>query len=420
MKEVSFKGGVLHLEGASLARLAKQYGTPLYVYSLKAILENFGRIKSAFAAIDPLIAYSAKANTNGAILRALARQGAGLDVVSGGELIRGLKAGIPAARIIFAGVGKTEQEISLAIENGIRAFNIESLPEAEQIAKVARRLKKTARANLRINPDVDAHTHAYISTGKKENKFGINFDQALEIFAAAANLKGLQLDGIHVHIGSEILETVPHLKALKRVKSLIDTLRQRGHAISMVNLGGGFGIGYGDREEPMDVPGLAKKLIPVLASMDCEVAFEPGRSIVGNAGLLLTQVLYVKDGSLKKFVIVDAGMNDLIRPSLYDAYHRIVRVREDRGEKAEKVDVVGPICESGDFFAKDRKLSPMVQGDLLAIYDAGAYGFAMSSRYNSRPTVAEVLVHKGKAHLVRERETVDDLMAKERIPEFLK
>lgn len=420
MKEVRFRNNTLHLEGANLQRLAKQYGTPLYVYSLGAILDNFRALNNAFAPISALMAYSAKANTNGAILRALASEGAGLDVVSGGELVRGLKAGIPAARIIYAGVGKTEDEIVLAITKGIRAFNIESLPEAEQIARIARRLKKTARANLRINPDVDAHTHAYISTGKKENKFGINFDQALGIFAHAAKLKGLRLDGIHVHIGSEILETSPHLEALKRVKELVDALREQGHTISMVNLGGGFGIGYGDKEKPLDVARLAKRLIPVLKTMDCEVAFEPGRSIAGNAGLLLTRVLYVKKGTVKRFAIVDGGMNDLIRPSLYDAYHKIERVRESKGERKQKIDVVGPICESGDFFAKDRPLPPVEQGDLLAVYDAGAYGFAMSSRYNSRPLPAEVLVHGRQAHLIRERETLRDLTKLERIPDFLK
>ncbi len=420
MKEIAYQKGTLHLESASLEKLAKTYGTPLYVYSLKAILENFRRVRDAFQAVSPLVAYSAKANTNGAILRALAKEGAGLDVVSGGELARGLKAGIPPEKIIYAGVGKTAQEIQFAIESGIRAFNIESVPEAEQIARIARKLKKTARANLRINPDVDAHTHAYISTGKKENKFGINFDQALDIFAAIAGLKGLVLDGIHAHIGSEILKTTPHLEALERLHELIEALRAKGHAIRMLNLGGGFGIGYGDNEKPLDVPALGRKLMPVLQSLDCEVAFEPGRSVVGDAGLLLTRVLYVKKGSAKEFVIVDGGMNDLIRPSLYGSYHRIQTVSEPNGSRARKVDVVGPICESGDFFAKDRPLPPLEEGDLLAVFDAGAYGFAMSSRYNSRPAPAEVLVSKGKAHLIRERETLDDLTSREIIPDILR
>jgi len=420
MREVEFKSGVLHLEGASLERIAKRFGTPLYVYSLKAVLENFHRICRAFEKANPLIAYSAKANSNGAILRALAREGAGLDIVSGGELERGLRAGFPAERIIYAGVGKTEAEIVAALQAGIRAFNMESVAEAEAISRIARRMKKRAPALLRINPDVDPDTHDYITTGKKEKKFGINFEQAVEAFERAAALPGLEVMGLHAHIGSEILKPAPHAEALDRLAGLIETLRARGHLIRQLNLGGGFGIGYADEEKPLDVNALARRIIPTIKGLGCEIVFEPGRSIVGNAGLLLTRVVYIKEGAVKRFAIVDGGMNDLIRPSLYGAYHRIERVRAIQKEKRHHYDVVGPICESADFFAKDRLLPELASGDLLAVYDAGAYSMAMASTYNSRPLLAEVLVRGGKAYLTRERQTVADLTRQERIPEFLK
>jgi diaminopimelate decarboxylase len=421
MRELEFKNGALRLEGVDLERLARRFGTPLYAYSLKAVLENFRRVRDAFRPVDALVAYSAKANSNGAILRALAREGAGLDIVSGGELARGRKAGIPAERVIYAGVGKTEEEIAAGIRAGIRAFNIESPAEGERIAAVARRLKRPARAALRINPDVDAQTHHYITTGKKENKFGINFDQAIAVFERIAAHKGLTLDGLHAHIGSEILKPGPHAQALERLVELIEALRARGHTIRSLNLGGGFGIGYGDREKPLDVSALARRIVPTLKATGCEIVFEPGRSIVGNAGLLLTRVTYIKEGSVKRFAIVDAGMSDFIRPSLYDGYHRIARARAARtGERRRRVDVVGPICESGDFFAKDRLLPPLEAGDLLAVLDTGAYGMAMASHYNSRPLPAEALVRGSRAHLIRERETMADLTRRERIPDFLR
>ena len=420
MREIEFKNGALRLEGADLESLARRFGTPLYVYSLKAIRENYRRIRRAFGPLRPVIAYSAKANSNGAILRALAREGAALDIVSGGELERGLRAGFPPQRIFFAGVGKTKGEIAAALRAGIRAFNIESPAEAEQIARIARRLRKPAPALLRINPDVDAKTHDYISTGKKEKKFGINFDLAVEVFERVKALPGLDLLGLHAHIGSEILQPAPHAQALKRLAQLIDRLRARGHSIRCLNLGGGFGIGYGDRQKPLDVEALAQRLLPTLRRLGCEAAFEPGRAIVGNAGLLLTRVIYIKDGSAKRFAIVDAGMNDLIRPSLYGAHHRIERVRQSHGEKRRRVDVVGPVCESGDFFAIDRALPPLAAGDLLAVLDAGAYGMAMASTYNSRPLAAEVLVSRGRAALIRERGTVADLTRRERMPGFLR
>ncbi|OPZ20568.1 MAG: Diaminopimelate decarboxylase [candidate division BRC1 bacterium ADurb.BinA364] len=420
MKELRYCEGILCLEGANLMRAAERFGVPLYVYSAKAIRDNFRRIRDAFAECAPLIAYSAKANTSGAILRLLAREGAGLDVVSGGELERGLRAGFPAARIVYSGVGKTEAEIARSIECGILRFNIESPAEAERIAATADRLGKTARAALRVNPDVDAHTHDYITTGKKENKFGINYDQAADVFDRVARMKGIALDGVHAHIGSEILRIDPHIRALDRLEGLIGELRRKGHAIESVNLGGGFGIGYGDDEEPLDVAALAGRLAPRLKSLCGEVVFEPGRSIVGDTGLLLTRVVYIKNGSARRFAIVDAGMNDLARPALYNAYHRIERVREAAGEPLETIDVVGPICESADFLAKDRALPPLKQGDLLAVLDAGAYGMAMASHYNSRPLAAEVLVSGGQCHLIRERETIEDLMRMERMPDFLR
>ncbi|MCL5270142.1 MAG: diaminopimelate decarboxylase [bacterium] len=408
----------LRVEQVKLSLLAKRYGTPLYVYSYARLIENYRRIRDAFAAVNPLIAFSMKCNSNAAILRALINEGTGLDIVSGGELARGLATGADPAKIIFAGVGKTREEIVAALRAGIRAFNVESEPEADAIGAVAARLRRPAPIAIRVNPDVDAATHHYITTGRKENKFGIPFDKVRRLFRKLARTRGLRLVGLHCHIGSQILKPDGYIKALGRMAELLARLRADGHAIDLLNLGGGFGIAYEEGQEPMDMKALAAALVPELRKLGVRVIFEPGRSIAGPAGFLLTRVEYVKEGAVKNFAIVDGAMNDLIRPSLYSAFHRILPVEARRG-RVRTYDVVGPICESGDFLGKDRQLPLLRAGDLLVVCDAGAYGMAMASNYNSRPRAAEVLVRGGRHHLIRRREKVEDLVAPEAIPAFL-
>jgi len=407
------------IEGVSLEALAKKYGTPLYIYSHKELVGNYRRIQSAFAALNPLIAFSMKCNSNQAVLRSLIREGAGLDIVSVGELHRGLVAGVAPEKVVFAGVGKTREEIAVAIKAGIRMFNIESEAEGEAIAEVARKMKTTARAAIRINPDVDASTHHYITTGKKENKFGIAFNTARKVFNRVAKLKGMDLCGIHCHIGSQILKHDGYVEAIGRVFELLDILKKDGHALSSLNLGGGFGIDYEKGTTPMDVAALGKRIVPMLKPLGMDIIFEPGRSIAGSAGFLLTRVEYIKPGDAKNFAIIDGAMNDLIRPSLYSAFHRILLVgKAGKGKKA-KYDIVGPICESGDFLGKDREFTNLKRDDLLLVCDAGAYGMAMASNYNSRPRAAEVMVSGTKHFIVRSRETIDDLFSHESIPAFL-
>ena len=406
-------GSPAMIEGVALEALAKKYGTPLYIYSRARLVENFGRSRDAFAAVDPLIAYSAKANSNGAILRTLVGEGAGLDIVSGGELARGLRAGADPAKIIFAGVGKTPAEIEAALRARILAFNVESEPEAAAIAEVARKLRRRAPVCLRVNPDVDAATHHYITTGKKENKFGIPLAGIRRLVKRLAKLEHLEVVGLHAHIGSQILKPEPYAEALGRLAELIGLLRRDGHAIRILNLGGGFGIDYTGDDTPLDPAALAARLTPAIQALGVRVVLEPGRSIVGPAGSLLVRVIYVKEGAGRSFAIVDGAMNDLLRPSLYSAFHRIEPVGGARRGKPRLYDVVGPICESGDFLGKDRTFPPLAPGDLLLVRDAGAYGMAMASNYNSRPRAAEVMIDGRKHTLVRRRETVDDLVAGE-------
>lgn len=410
----------LMIDGVKAEALAKKYGTPLYVYSYERLLANFRAIKDAFAPVSPLIAFSMKSNSNGAVLRALIQDGAGLDIVSGGELARGLKAGVDPKKVIFAGVGKSRVEIATALRAGIRAFNVESEPEAGAIAEVARKLRKTAPIAIRVNPDVDAATHHYITTGKKENKFGIPYEQIRKLFKRLAKLEGLNLVGLHCHIGSQILKPHGYVEALERMAELLALLRRDGHPITLLNLGGGFGIAYEEDQEPMDVAALAKSLLPTIEPLGVEIIFEPGRSVAGPAGFLLTRVEYVKDGEAKNFAIVDGAMNDLIRPSLYSAYHRILLAGAPRRGKSRLYDVVGPICESGDFLGKDRPFPALQSGDLLLVCDAGAYGMAMASNYNSRPRPAEVMINGRRHSLVRRRESVEDLIQNEVVPEFLR
>ena len=406
----------LHCESAALDRVARLYGTPLYVYSSTAIRERFQKFDTAFGKHPHTICYSVKANSNLAILRILARMGAGFDVVSGGELERVLRADkAAAARVVFSGVGKTSAEMDLALRAGILLFNLESEAELHVLAERASRLQKTARVAFRVNPHVHAKTHPYITTGLREHKFGVNIDEAPRLYAEAAQMDWLEPVGVSVHIGSQITDVTPFRETMERVTGLAHQLMRDGLNISLVDAGGGLGISY-EGESAADfaksVKSYAKALLGSLKKEPFHLLLEPGRSIVAPAGALLTRVLYVKENSGKKFLVVDAGMNDLIRPSLYNAYHEIVPVELRKGEPFT-ADVVGPVCETGDFFARGRELPAIEAGDLVAILDAGAYGMSLTSNYNSRPRPAEVLVEGTKARVVRRRETMEDLLRTE-------
>jgi len=413
MDPFAYRHSELSCERVSLRALAAATGTPAYVYSKAALLEGYRAYDRAFAEVPHVVCYSVKANSNIAVLGVLGKAGAGADIVSGGELFRALRAGIPTDRIIFSGVGKTTDEMRAALEVGILLFNVESLSELRALDAVARELGVKAPVALRVNPDVNPQTHAYIATGLRTSKFGIPYDQALEAYEEAAGLKGVEVVGADMHIGSQLTKAAPFADAVARIASLVKTLRERAIEIRLVDVGGGLGIRY-RAETPPTHQEYATVLLPALRELGVTVLLEPGRSIVGNAGLLLTRVLYRKDTGEKKFVIIDAAMNDLIRPPLYDAYHEIRPVNEARlGGPVETVDVVGPVCESGDFVAKDRELAQAQEGDLLAIMSAGAYGFAMSSNYNTRPRAVEVLVDGDSYTIVRRRETYEDLVAGE-------
>jgi diaminopimelate decarboxylase len=423
MDHFNYKNDELYCEDISARELAEKFGTPLYVYSKATFLRHYRQIAEAFAPIHPTICYSIKSCGNINILKALAAEGCGFDVTSDGELFRALQAGGDPKKIIYAGVGKTDQEIRNGINAGIAAFNLESEAEIENVDRVAGEMGKQAIGAIRINPDVDPKTHAKTTTGKKETKFGVDIERAERVFDTYnGKLKNLRIGGVHIHIGSPLLEIEPYVLAVQKMTALIDRLAARGHKIEWFDVGGGFGVDYRFPGEAQPVTEHAKALIPLLSNKPYKIAFEPGRYISGNAGILLTRVLYRKQGGEKKFVITDVGMNDLLRPTLYEAYHYIwpthipTNRRDDYTPNgAEKVDVVGPICESGDYQAKDRMLPVTQRGDLLAIYTAGAYGFAMSSNYNNRPRAAEVLVDGNKATLIRRRETLEDLVTAERI-----
>lgn len=418
MHDFEYKQGELYCDTVPLSRIAKELGTPCYVYSYATLIRHFRAFDRAFEDVPHIVAFAMKANSNLAILRIMAKEGGGADIVSGGELYRALKAGIPANKMVFAGVGKHREEIRHALEADVLMFNVESSAELRAIADVAAEMKCTARVALRINPDIDPKTHPYISTGLKKSKFGISAERALDEFHLASSLKHLDVVGVHAHIGSQLTDVTPFVDALKKVLGLIQTLKSHGANIRYLNIGGGLGITYSDETPPLPRE-LAKAVSPLLRDLKCVLIMEPGRVIVGNAGLLLTRVLYTKDGEAKKFIIVDAAMNDLIRPSLYGAYHEIKPVRETPAPKTETVDVVGPVCESGDFLAKDRAMPESRPGDLLAVMSAGAYGFVMSSNYNSRPRAPEVLIKDGDIHVIRARETYADLVRGETIPDFL-
>ncbi len=416
MHEFRYKNNQFYCENVLVEKLAKSFGTPLYVYSYATLINHFIKLRNAFHSVKPLICYSVKANSNLAILKALVNTGAGLDIVSGGELYRALKAGCPAEKIVYASVGKTGKEIVTAINKGILFFNVESLPELENINRIAGDKNKNIRVAIRINPDVEVKTHKFITTGKITDKFGIDLNSAYRILLLRNKFKNVRICGLHIHIGSQITQSAPFVAAIKKVSGFINKLKIKGIKLEYLNIGGGLGIIYDD-ENPQTAQIYANQITPLLKKTGLKIIMEPGRFIVGNAGILVTKVLYIKNTPKKKFIIVDAGMNDLIRPALYDAYHQIVplssRVREFASSR-EKVDVVGPICESADFFAKGRKLPVLKEGDYLAVMGAGAYGFSMSSNYNSRLRLAEVMVIGNKISVIRKRENFNDLIRNEK------
>lgn len=416
MHHFDYRDGVLHAEAVNLESLAQSVGTPFYCYSSATIERHYRVFADAFAGTDALVCYAMKANSNQAVLRTLARQGAGADVVSGGELKRALAAGIPPNKILFSGVGKTADELRLALSHDILSINVESEPELELLSQVAAEMGRTARISIRVNPDVDARTHAKISTGKSENKFGIPLSRAREVYARASKLLGIRVTGVDMHIGSQIIDLAPFADAFALLAEFVRTLRGDGHAISHVDFGGGLGVPYrSDIEAPPDPKAYADVVKRALAGLDCTLVFEPGRLIVGNAGILVARVLYVKQGEAKTFVIVDAAMNDLIRPTLYEAHHDIVPVREPApGAPVALVDVVGPVCETGDYLALGRKLPQLAAGDLIAIMTAGAYGAVQAGTYNTRPLVPEVLVKGDQVAVIRPRVAVEDLIALDR------
>ncbi len=407
MNSYQYVNNVLHFDGVALPALAQTYGTPLYVYSESALSDAFKAYEQAFAANQPLICYAVKANGNLSVLKHFAALGSGFDIVSGGELQRVLAAGGDAGKVIFSGVGKSRDEIKLALEVGVKCFNVESLPELDRINEVAAAMGQTAAISLRINPDVDAQTHPYISTGLKENKFGIAFVDAMGAYRHAAALPHLRIVGIDCHIGSQLIDLSPLAEALERLLVLVDQLAAEGIALQHIDIGGGVGIVYNDEAQP-DLQAYADTVARLLAGRPQHLVMEPGRSLVGNAGLLLTQVEFVKQGEGKNFVIVDAAMNDLMRPALYQAYHAIEAVEPHSDVPAVLADVVGPICETGDFLAKERELA-VLAGDLLAVKSAGAYASSMASNYNTRTRAAEVMVNQGEQRLIRRRETLSDL-----------
>ena len=424
MDAFHYQGGKLYCEATSVADLAAEFGTPLYVYSQAAILGTLEALKTAFAEVDPLICYSVKANSNLGVLKLMAAHGSGFDVVSGGELERVGRAGGVSDKTVFAGVGKTDPEIRQGLDAGVLMFNVESEAELAAIARVAAEMGRIAPIALRVNPDVDPKTHRYISTGKKESKFGMDIDRAMDAARTVAKTPSLRMIGVHMHIGSQITSPEPYQGAVEKGVELIARLRELGHPITWYNMGGGYGISY-QGKEGRPIEDFARVIVPGVRQAGCRLVIEPGRVIVGNAGILVSRVIYTKQSGDKRFLIQDAAMNDLIRPALYDSFHRIWPVESpagpppDAGQQSAEIpgiehwDVVGPVCESGDFLAKDRPLPAARAGDLLATFSAGAYGMVMASNYNTRPRAAEVLVDRSSRRLVRRRETLDDLLRPE-------
>jgi diaminopimelate decarboxylase len=405
-------------EEVPLSRIAAEVGTPVYVYSYETLEQHFRAFDEAFSAIPHLVCFSAKSNANLAILRLFGKLGGGADIVSGGELYRALQAGIPANRVVFSGVGKTDREIDEALQAGILMFNVESTQELEVVNERAGAINGKAPIALRVNPDVDPQTHPYISTGLKSNKFGIDIDKAVQNYRQAAQLPNIEVLGVDCHIGSQITQVEPFVDALRRAKGLVLRLREEGIQVQYLDVGGGLGITYKD-EKPPAIAEYARAVMDETHDVGCKLILEPGRVIVGNAGVLLSRVLYTKEGETKRFVIVDAGMNDMMRPSLYGSYHRIQAVHRWLEEQQETIDLVGPICESADFFVKDRRLPRFQRDDLVAVMSAGAYGFSMSSNYNARPRAAEVLVQGERYAVIRRREAYTDLVMGEAVPAWI-
>ena len=414
-QEFVYRRGVLACENVELPYVADRYGTPAYVYSRNAIVSRFRGYDAALDGTPHRICFAVKANSNLGVLSVLVRERAGFDIVSGGELYRVLAAGGDATTVVFSGVGKTEQDIEYALQSGIHSFNCESEIEIETISRIARQCGKTASIALRVNPDVDAATHPYISTGLREHKFGVDINAAEAIYERVSQFPGIRAEGVSCHIGSQILDLDPLLEAADRVVALVSRLRARGHSIRYIDLGGGLGVPYRPTDRSIDTGFLVQELRRIIEGSNLELLLEPGRSIVAESGVLLTRVLLVKRNGSKTFVITDAGMNDLIRPSLYQAHHEIVPVVRDGSRPTDKVDVVGPVCETGDFFARDRDLESVRVGDLLAIRTVGAYGFVLASNYNSRPRPCELLIDGSRIHETRKREGMADLVRGESV-----
>ena len=415
----SYRGGELHAEEVAVSRIATVVGTPFYLYSAAAFAAQYRRFAEAFSVERPLICYAVKANSNLAVLRLFAGLGAGADVVSEGELRRALAAGMPPQKIIFSGIGKTSRELEAAIDAGIHQINVESVPELRRLSELANTRGRVVPVAIRVNPDVDARTHAKLSTGMKENKFGIDVGEAIDAYRLGAELPGIEPVGLAVHIGSQLVDLEPYRRAFARVAGLVPELRSAGLPVSRIDLGGGLGIRYRD-EHPPDPESYARLVGEVFGAAGLTMSFEPGRVLAGPAGLLLVRVIYVKQGAAKRFLIVDGAMNDLIRPALYDAWHEIMLVRRPAaGVSLSPADVVGPVCEPGDAFAVDRELPPIADGDLLALTAAGAYGAVMSSTYNSRPLVPEVLVAGSRFDVIRARPSYDDMLSLDTIPPWL-
>ena len=421
MDHFSYKDDFLHAEDVSIKEIAKHLGTPFYVYSTATLRRHFDLFESALNGLDHLICYAVKASSNQAILRTLAKFGAGMDVVSGGEYKRARDAGVEGNRIVFSGVGKTSSEMKMALSEGVRQFNVESEEELFVLSRLANSMDRLAPITLRVNPDVDAKTHEKIATGKAENKFGIPISRAREVYALAASLPGIKVVGIDLHIGSQLTQLLPFEEAYKKIADLTNILRSDGHEIMRLDLGGGLGIPYGSKDGTPPTPKEYGQMIKrVLGHLNCEIEIEPGRLLVGNAGLLVSEVIYVKKGHDREFLILDAAMNDLLRPALYEAYHDIVPIVKSRLEHKDAVyDIVGPVCETGDTFAKSREMKKCKPGDLLAFRSAGAYGAAMASEYNTRPLVPEVLTNNGDYVVIRDRPSLEEIIARDKIPDWL-
>ncbi len=421
MDHFHYRGGRLHAEGVALDAIAAAVGTPVYVYSSATLLRHFHLLDEALAPLPHLVCFAVKALSNIAVLRLLAQAGAGMDVVSGGEYLRARAAGVPGEQIVFSGVAKTEDEMRIALDGGIRHFNVESMPEIEMLSTVAMDMGREAPVSLRVNPDVDAHTHAKIATGRRGDKFGIPIAQAPRVAARVARLPGLRLMGVDVHIGSQLTDLAPFEAAFTRLARLVEELRAQGHTITSVDLGGGLGIPYSRANEVPPLPSEYGALIRrTVGHLGCEVVIEPGRLVAGNAGILLSRVVHVKVGEDRDFLILDAGMNDLIRPAMYDAFHEILPLHEPPpGAPVRPFDVVGPVCESGDTFARARDLPFLAGGDLVAFRSAGAYGAVMASEYNSRPLVPEVLVHGDHFAVIRARPSYEEMIARDTLPPWM-